>query len=453
MGRPQFSKFHRYRPAAFALLLAGGVAGPALGQTDPGVRGGSPGAGGPLAGLGTLEVKLFNAAQIHFETIDSVSGTISGEDGSGLGTAFNLNSCAGCHAQPAVGGTSPAVNPELRVATLDGATNTIPSFVRSSGPALVPRFIDLPGGGVDGSVHDLFVITGRTDASGCTATQPNFAQAIANNNIVFRIPTPLFGVGQIENTPDVNLIADSAANASNDATFGIVEGDFNISPDTGNITTFGWKAQGGALEIFGGLEFSIQQGVSSELFPKKRSGGVGCGSGGQPEDTLNLVNPGTTGFAPSDFSTFTENFGDFMRLTAGPTPAPATAATTAGEAVFLEVGCALCHIPSHVTGASSYTNQSFVTYSPFSDFALHDMGAALADHIVQGGANGNHFRTAPLWGIGQRIFFLHDGRTTDLVTAIADHSSSGSEANTVIANLSALSVTQQQDLLDFLRSL
>ena len=61
----------------------------------------------------------------------------------------------------------------------------------------------------------------------------------------------------------------------------------------------------------------------------------------------------------------------------------------------------------------------------FSDLALHDMGPGLADDVVQGGARGDEFRTAPLWGLGQRIFFLHDGRTTDLTAAIAAHRSSG----------------------------
>ena len=67
------------------------------------------------------------------------------------------------------------------------------------------------------------------------------------------------------------------------------------------------------------------------------------------------------------------------------------------------------------------------------------MGAGLQDQIAQGYAAGNEFRTAPLWGLGQRIFFLHDGRTTDLLEAIMAHSSAGSEANGVIANFKALS--------------
>jgi CxxC motif-containing protein (DUF1111 family) len=128
---------------------------------------------------------------------------------------------------------------------------------------------------------------------------------------------------------------------------------------------------------------------------------------------------------------------------------------------------------------------SNVTYHPYSDFALHHMGANLADGISQGAAGPDQFRTAPLWGLGQRLFFLHDGRTTDLVAAIQAHSSSttncttvttalsfnvltnttklfspgtsgvscGSEANSVINNYNALTPSQQQDLLNFLRSL
>ena len=77
----------------------------------------------------------------------------------------------------------------------------------------------------------------------------------------------------------------------------------------------------------------------------------------------------------------------------------------------------------------------------------------VADNVSQGTAGGDQFRTAPLWGLGERIFFLHDGRTQDLMVAIAAHSSSGSEANTTVANFNALSTSAQQDILNFLRSL
>lgn len=81
------------------------------------------------------------------------------------------------------------------------------------------------------------------------------------------------------------------------------------------------------------------------------------------------------------------------------------------------------------------------------------MGTGLADNVAQGTAGGDQFRTAPLWGLGQRIFLLHDGRTQDLVTAIKAHASDGSEATNVEGNFFNLTPTQQQDVLNFLRSL
>jgi CxxC motif-containing protein (DUF1111 family) len=87
------------------------------------------------------------------------------------------------------------------------------------------------------------------------------------------------------------------------------------------------------------------------------------------------------------------------------------------------------------------------------------MGPGLADDIIQGEAGGDEFRTAPLWGLGQRIFFLHDGRTSDLLVAIRAHKSAGSnrfqasEANAVIDKFNQLNEAQKQDLLNFLRSL
>jgi CxxC motif-containing protein (DUF1111 family) len=89
----------------------------------------------------------------------------------------------------------------------------------------------------------------------------------------------------------------------------------------------------------------------------------------------------------------------------------------------------------------------------FSDLLVHHMGKGLADGITQGAAGPDEFRTAPLWGVGQRIFFLHDGRTTNLVEAIRAHKSRGSEANRVIGNFNKLSTEEQQGIIDFLRAL
>jgi CxxC motif-containing protein (DUF1111 family) len=107
------------------------------------------------------------------------------------------------------------------------------------------------------------------------------------------------------------------------------------------------------------------------------------------------------------------------------------------------------------TGPSYYApaGLSNVTANLFSDLLVHNMGTGLADGVSQGTAGPSQFRTAPLWGVGQRVFFLHDGRTADLQQAILAHASSGSEANGVIGQFRGLTQNQKQDLLNFLRSL
>jgi CxxC motif-containing protein (DUF1111 family) len=122
------------------------------------------------------------------------------------------------------------------------------------------------------------------------------------------------------------------------------------------------------------------------------------------------------------------------------------------------VGCNLCHNPSFVTPGSTIL-KSNRTVNLFSDLLVHHMGSCMADNIVQGTAQGDEFRTAPLWGAGQRVFFLHDGRTTNIVTAVEDHFCLAggvygpSEANAVINAFNALSQKNQEDLIRFLRNL
>ena len=111
----------------------------------------------------------------------------------------------------------------------------------------------------------------------------------------------------------------------------------------------------------------------------------------------------------------------------------------------MNLACGTGH-PSYVMGAS-FANQTLAQIEP--DLTL--LTERQARYI--GGAGPDEFRTAPLWGVGQRVFFLHDGRTTDLVKAIEAHNSRGSEASTIIERFNGLSTAQQQDIVNFLRSL
>lgn len=418
--------------------------------TDLGARPGASDAGSPLSGLTADELAAFKIAKETFDAVDSVSGTIPGEDDEGLGPTFNLNSCAGCHAFPASGGTSPRTNPQIAVATLHGARNVVPTFLQLNGPIKEVRFKRNPDGSPDGGVHSLFVITGRSDApAGFNLTQTNFAAQPANN-LTFRIPTPLFGTGLIEAIPEKALEDNLGANvplAPTKATLGI-SGRLNRSGNDGTVQRFGWKAQNKSLMMFAGEAYNVEQGVTNDLFPNARELRDQALDDGQPESTVDLA---TGGIAD------VEQFTIFMRLLDAPKPRiPANVSSTSvisGAQRFAEVGCVQCHTPALTTGKSPVAALSNKIVPLFSDLAVHDMGTGLADDIAQGGASGREFRTAPLWGVGQRLFFLHDGRATNLADAISAHSSSGSEANTVLQRYTALSDTQKQDLLNFLRSL
>lgn len=426
-------------------------------QSDPGPRGGPSSAGQPLPGLTAGELAYFTEGTTRFREVDSVLGTQPGATGNGLGPRFNLNSCAGCHAQPAIGGSSPApnskqaaaVNPQIAMATNFGATNTIPSFIQPNGPVRVVRFVRNPDGTPDGGVHDLFTITGRSDAAGCNISQPDFGTAVAEQNAIFRIPVPLFGAGLMEMIPESTILANLSANAAQKAQLGI-SGLVNRSANDGTITRFGWKAQNKSLLMFAGEAYNVEQGVTNDLFPNERDETPGCVFNGIAEDHFNR-----TATAPTVALSDIIGFAEFMRYLAPPAIAagPPNPSVANGSQVFGQIGCALCHTPVMQTGLSQSAAMTHKPVQLFSDLAVHDMGTGLADSITQGLAQGNDFRTAPLWGLGQRIFFLHDGRTTDLVQAIEQHSSAGSEANGVVQNYSSLPPQAKQDLLNFLRSL
>lgn len=417
-------------------------------QSDPGPRNGSPASGTATPNLTAIEQAAFSLGRTTFQEVDSVSGTLS--DGSGLGPRFNMDSCAGCHAFPDVGGSSPPINPQIEVATKAGARNSIPSFISRYGPVREARFVRDSTGAADGGVHDLYVITGRSDASGCNINQPDFAAAVAANNVVFRIPTPIFGGGLIESIDDSVIIANLNANAAQKKALGI-SGHENRNANDGSLTRFGWKAQNKSLLIFAGEAYNVEQGVTNDAFPNERDFTGGCRFNATPEDHIDLNGNGRQRPMPmpSDLIEFTF----FMRFLAPPSLGPSSTSTANGEALFSSTGCALCHTPSLMTATSTTAALSNQTANLFSDLLVHNMGAGLADGITQGFATGNEFRTAPLWGLDQRLFFLHDGRTSNLEQAIAAHASSGSEANGVVGNYNALTARQKQDLLNFLRSL
>ena len=129
----------------------------------------------------------------------------------------------------------------------------------------------------------------------------------------------------------------------------------------------------------------------------------------------------------------------------------------AGEALFTDIGCAACHVPTLTTGASEIAVLDRVDFHPYTDLLLHDMGPELDDGYTEGRALTSEWRTPPLWGVGiqqnfqgGRTFLLHDGRAETLRDAIEFHGGEGAASRDAFR---ALSADQQERLLLFLRSL
>ncbi len=427
--------------------------------SDPGVRPGPASAGGMLPGLTPSEKRGFQVGLEAFGEVASVQGTIRDTE-AGLGPRFNLDSCAGCHTQPDIGGTSPVVNPQVEVAKKEGANNEIPPFIKRDGPVREARFKNNTDGTPDGGVHALFTIAGRNDAPGCFLQQPDFRTAIARQNVVFRIPTPLFGLGLIEAIDDDAILANMRANVAAKQSLGIggrvnkMTGRPNTSGNDGTVTRFGWKAQNKSLEMFSGEAYNVEQGITNDLFPQERDEAPNCYFNTTPESQTDLE-----AVDHLEGQSDVVKFAMFMRFLAPPRPAPDTDTIVRGRKLFADVGCAMCHTPTMQTGRSSVGALRGKDANLFSDLALHNMGPGLADDVSQGNAGGDEFRTAPLWGLGKRIFFLHDGRTKDLLEAIQEHASGGggryrpSEANQVIGQFNRLNEIDKQHVLNFLRAL
>jgi CxxC motif-containing protein (DUF1111 family) len=360
--------------------------------------------GGPLVGLTSAELTAFRTGLTVFrqaETIDS-----------GLGPIFNDISCIACHRAPAVGGVS------LRTVTRFGRTT-------------------------DGHFDPL------TDRGGSLLQQraidPAFREVVPReaNTTARRLTTPLFGAGLIEAIPDATLIAAAAASKP-DGVHGRVALINDITTGTQRVGRFGWKAQQATLLAFSADAFVNEMGITNRFFPEENApnGNTALLDRADqiqdPEDT-----PDTTGKSDVDRAAV------FMRLLAAPPRGPLNANVTAGERIFTSINCVTCHTPALTTGASSIAALSRKSVPLYSDLLLHDMGA-LGDGIEQGPAGPRDMRTAPLWGLGGRPAYLHDGRTDSLDAAIKAHDGEATAARTRYTQLDA---TRQGQLLAFLRSL
>jgi CxxC motif-containing protein (DUF1111 family) len=363
---------------------------------------------------GFLSQADFDAALATFEERDAIAD--------GLGPVYNAQSCAECHQNPVTGGISQIS--ELRAGHRDSSGN----------------FVDAPGGSL---------INDRAINARIQERVPN-----GENVRTFRMSTNVLGTGFIEAINSNTLVA--IANAQPGQSNGAIAGQFIQvpvleAPGAVRVGRFGWKNQQASLLSFAADAYLNEIGVTSRLQPTENTS---LGNSVAAFDTV---------ADPEDTDNDIDVFANFMRSTKVPPRDGALAGTfdaQAGANLFNQVGCNICHVTTITTSAvGTVINGGALTVGqalgnkiihPYSDFLLHDIDTG--DGIVQNGgqSTANKLRTLPLWGVRTHDRCMHDGAALTLQEAILRH---GGEATGVTNNFRALSFSQKNQILTFLKSL
>jgi CxxC motif-containing protein (DUF1111 family) len=359
----------------------------------------------PLPGLSAEQLRQFNVGRDEFVKEETQA--------TGLGPIFNDVSCVACHGVGGAGGWSPKT-----VVRFGRVTNGVyDPLVELGGPLLQRR-----------SIH------------------PEALERVPReaNVMSLRVTTPLFGAGLVEAIPDATILQYEAATKPDGIKGRAAKVVDPVSGQT-RVGRFGWKAQHASLLGFSADAYLNEMGITSRFFPKENAPNGNAAllaKFDQFSDPEDVVDPATN---KSDV----DAAADFMRYLAPVPQAPMNEQARLGAAVFTQVGCASCHVPSMQTGPDAPQGLRNVAVNLYSDLLLHDMGL-LGDGIAQPPATGKEMRTAPLWGLRLRDRLLHDGRASTVDLAIRTHDG---EARVVKNRYIALPVAQRNALLEFLKTL
>jgi CxxC motif-containing protein (DUF1111 family) len=422
------------RPISAALLGVGGLLFLVFAM---GPGGSSPTFGDPFARLSPALQARFVAGQANFSSPDTPQ--------TGLGPVFNNTPCAACHTAGAVGGGS--IITETRYGTVtDGVFDPLAqyggSLIHSQGIGTFPTLVPSAVGPVGTLVNFVGEIVPQPPAV------PNGPATI----VAGRRTNPLFGLGLVDAVPSSTFqaIADLEQQLTPETA-----GRVNVVSDVfadgqapeARAGRFGWKCQHSTLFAFSGDAYLNEIGITTPFLPNENVP-QDPNQGRLVNPALLAANPGPQPTNDPDNSSLSQ-FTDFMTFLAPPPKLALTAQAKQGARTFAAIGCINCHLPALTTGPNSIPQLNQVTFFPFSDFLLHDMGP-LGDGIAQAGAGQTEMRTAPLWGVRVITSFLHDGRASTLSQAILAHAGQGQAARNNFANLNA---TAQANLIAFLNSL
>jgi CxxC motif-containing protein (DUF1111 family) len=357
--------------------------------------------GDPVRGLTKDQRASFDRGQVVFDSTFTPA--------TGLGPLFNSDGCGECHEDPVQGGVGDEV--ELHASAFHA-------------PVCDPLAAE------GGFVFQLKVTPALKAALGIDS-EPVTPNATAR---ALRTTPVLFGRGLLDLVPDSVILSYADPDDRNGDG---ISGRPNHFVD-GRLGRFGRKAFVPRLDEFNDGAFSAEMSVTSPaVLTEETVGGKPIPAGVDPVPE------------PEIDQAVLDRTNDFVRLLGAPTPLKASTDAKRGRKIFVDIGCAGCHIPTLRTGDSPIAALSHKKVAAYTDLLLHDMGPALAD-ICLGEATPAEFRTEPLIGLRLKPNFLHDGRDTTPEQAIQAHGGEGARARDRFIGLSA---SERVALIAFLKTL
>lgn len=405
----------------------------------------------PAANLTDEQVTLFLVGDRFFTDPWSPAGAGT-DDQDGLGPTFLSASCAGCH--PSDGRGSP---PDI------AGSEPILRFVDSAGSAvrLEAYGSQIQGHAVSGVEAEATIrvtweyiegayrdgATYQLRAPSVAIVDQQFGDVTGATATGVRIGPPLIGLGLLEAIDADDIVAGADPEDTNDdGISGRVSRVTDRKTGTGTIGRFGLKANLGSIAEQASMAYLLDLGITTPALAEENCPApqVACSespSGGTPEISADRL-------AAVVF---------YLQTLAVPArPDISRDSVVAGEALFVDLGCAVCHRPKWTTGTHEVDAVSHQTIYPYTDLLLHDMGEGLSDGRADGSASATEWRTPPLWGLGftkavnPDAGFLHDGRARSIEEAVLWHSGEAEESK--IGFLS-LHKAQREQLIHFLKSL
>jgi CxxC motif-containing protein (DUF1111 family) len=449
-------------PPAAAELKPGGAT-----TLEPGRK---PGIAAPFATLDESERFELGVGRAFFrDPWVAAPATTTARDG--LGPLYNAHACVSCHPDGGRGALGPDGAPSSALLLRLGRTGVHDAGVLPGDPVYGDQLqtLAISAGGAGGAaqrpVREAVVSVTYEDVAGDFADGTTYvlrrprwsAGELAYGPLdpatraSARIAPAVRGAGLLDAIGDAAILARADPDdRDGDGISGRASRVRDVATGEERVGRFGWKALQPTLAQQVASALRNDLGITSELYPEQpcsaaQASCVAAPDGGDP---------------PSDTEITPLLFAKLVRFTATlalPARGAARAAAASdGRALFRQIGCASCHVPSFTTGDTVAPHAARQTIWPYSDLLLHDLGPGLADEVGEGDASGAEWRTAPLWGLGRATrdpastSLLHDGRARSSEEAILWH---GGEAEGARASYRALPRERREALLAFLATL